>query len=212
MRSRIVLALILCVGSLGMPRAQGEVIDRIMAIVSGGLILQSDVMAAIRLGLVELPPQGDRVQSALDRLIERRLMLIEVDRYGPPEPLPREIDAELTDIDRRIASGDRMDAILRQSGFTVDQLRLFVRDDLRIRAYLLQRFGASLSASDDEIVEYYRTHEKEFMREGKLVPFAEVREPARQGLLAERRAMLIREWVAGLRRRAEVNVLYLPGR
>jgi hypothetical protein len=188
------------------------VIDRIMAIVSGGLILRSDVEAALRLGLVTPPAEGDRLQVALDRLIERRLMLLEADRYGPPEPTGAEIDAALADIDKRIASGDRLDAILRSSGFTLDQLRLWVRDDLRIRNYIQQRFGAALTAADEDILEYYRSHPKEFTREGAVRPFPEVRDEARQGLLAERRAMLIREWLAGLRRRTEVNVLYLPGR
>ncbi len=188
------------------------VIDRIMAIVSGGLILRSDVEAALRLGLVTPPAEGDRLQVALDRLIERRLMLLEADRYGPPEPTGAEIDAGLAEIDTRIASGDRLDAILRSSGFTLDQLRLWVRDDLRIRNYIQQRFGAALTAADDDILEYYRSHPKEFTREGAVRPFPEVRDEARQGLLAERRAMLIREWLAGLRRRTEVNVLYLPGR
>jgi parvulin-like peptidyl-prolyl isomerase len=191
---------------------QGTVIDRILAIVSGGLILQSDVEAALRLGLITPPAGGDRIQVALDRLIERRLMLLEVERSAPPEPSGAQIDAALAEIDKRIASGDRLDAILRASGFTLDQLRLWVRDDLRLRAYLQQRFGASLTAADDEILEYYRSHAREFTREGALRPFTEVRDEARAALLAERRAGLIREWLASLRRRAEVNVLYLPGR
>jgi hypothetical protein len=189
-----------------------DVIDRILAIVSGGLILQSDVRAAIGLGLVEAPAEGDRTQVVLDRLIERRLMLIEVDRYGPPEPHPKEIISALSEVDKRVGSGERMDAILRESGFTVDQLRIFVRDDLRIRAYLQQRFGSGLTAADEEIAQYYRTHEADFTRGGTLRPFAEVREEALQALLAERRSLLIRDWVAGLRRRAEVSVLYLPGK
>lgn len=188
------------------------VIDRILAVVSGGLILQSDVYAAVQLGLVAVAAEGDRVQGGLDRLIERRLMLIEVDRYGPPEPSGAEIDAGVAEIDKRIGSGEQLGAILRESGFTVDQLRLFVRDDLRIRAYLQQRFGSAASAADEDILEYYRTHPKDFTRGGVVRPFPEVRDEARQGFLAERRALLVREWLASLRRRTEVTVLYLPGR
>ena len=154
---------------------QGVVIDRIMAVVSGGIILQSDVTAALRFGLVDVPAEGDRTQVALDRLIERRLMLLEVDRYGAAEPTGAEIDAALAEVDKRIGSAERLDAILRESGFTLAQLRLWVRDDLRIRAHLQQRFGGSTTTPD-------------------------------------RRASLTREWLASLRRRAEINVLYLPGR
>ena len=191
---------------------RGEVIDRILAVVSGGLILKSDAEAAIRLGLV-MPPAGtDRLLGALDRLIERRLMLLEVDRYGPPEPTLAEIDEAVRQIDSRVASGERMDAILRESGMTVDQLRLWVRDDIRIRSYLQQRFGNQAAPTDDEVLQYYRAHQADFTRAGTLRPFPEVREEARQALIAERRALLTREWLAGLRRRTEVNVLYLPGK
>jgi hypothetical protein len=191
---------------------RADVIDRILAVVSGGLILLTDAEATIRLGLVQLPVGTDRIQGALDRLIERRLMLIEVDRYGPPEPSLAEIDAVVKAIDQRVGSGDRMDAILRECGMTVDQLRLWVRDDLRIRAYLQQRFGNQPAPTEDEIVQYYRTHERDFTRNAVLRPFAEVRDEAREALIAERRALLTREWLAGLRRRTEVNVLYLPGK
>ena len=202
-----------CLVLVGLPGfVSADVIDRILAIVSGGLVLQSDVRAAIGLGLVPVPAEGDQVQVALDRLIERRLMLMEVDRYGPPEPSPQEIVAALGEIDKRVGSGEKMDTILRTSGFTVEQLRIFVRDDLRIRAYLQQRFGAAAAAADEDIVRYYREHERDFTRNGVLRPFAEVREEARVALLTERRTQLTREWLAGLRRRAEVNVLYLPGR
>jgi hypothetical protein len=190
----------------------GNLIDRILAVVSGGLILQSDVTAAVRLGLIEVPAEGDRTQRALDRLIERRLMLIEVDRYGPPEPKGAEIDAAVAAVDKRIGSGEQLDAILRESGMTVDQLRVYVRDDLRIRAYLDQRFGTAFSAAEENILEYYRTHPADFTRDGVLRPYAEVHEAARQGFVAERRAMLIREWLASIRRRTEVNILYLSGR
>ena len=191
---------------------QSNVIDRILAVVSGGLILQSDVNAALKLGLVEVPAEGDRIQGTLDRLIERRLMLIEVDRYGPPEPSRADVDAAMGEIDKRIASGVQLDAILRESGFTVDQMRLYVRDDLRIRAYLQQRFGSALTAGEEDILAYYRTHSLAFTRAGVVRPFSEVREEARQGLIAERRDALVRSWLASLRRRTEVNVLYLPGK
>lgn len=190
----------------------GVVLDRILAVVSGGLILQSDVNAATRLGLVTVPAEGDRIQVALDRLIERQLMLLEVDRYAPPEPSGAEIDAALAELDKRIGSGVVLDAILRETGYTVQQLRLYMRDDLRIRAYVLQRFGASASPGDQEVLEHYRAHIKDFTRDGVIRPFPEVRDEVRQALIAERRAMLVREWLASLRRRTEVNILYLPGR
>jgi hypothetical protein len=207
MHSKILLAALL-VSACGF-RLQAEVIDRILATVGGALILQSDAVAAARLGFVELPASGDRLQWTLDRLIERRLMLIEVDRYGPPEPDRALVDARMQLIDQRIGSGERLDGILRETGLSVDQLRLYVRDDLRIEAYVEQRFASVFRPSEDDLVTYYRSHEGEFTRDGRLRPFAEVREQARAALVAERQAAAVRDWMAGLRRRTEVSVLYL---
>ena len=161
----------LLASSLTFAQQSGVVLDRILAVVSGGLILQSDVNAATRLGLVTVPEEGDRIQVALDRLIERQLILLEVDRYAPPEPSGAEIDAALAELDKRIGSGVLLDAILRETGYTVQQLRVYMRDDLRIRAYVLQRFGASASPGDQEVLEHYRAHIKDFTRDGVIRPF-----------------------------------------
>ena len=204
---KVLAAVVMVIAAATAVRAQ--VIDRILATVGGALILQSDAVAAARFGFVELPAQGNPLQFTLDRLIERRLMLIEVDRYAPPEPPRALLDERMQQLDQRIGSGERLDAILRETGFTLEQLRLYVRDDLRIESYVQQRFGAAYRPSDEEVVAYYRSHEGDFTRDGKLRPFDEVRDAVRAALLAERQAASVREWMASLRRRTEVNVLYL---
>jgi hypothetical protein len=82
-----VCALWLCVGLLRPSTASAEIIDRILAVVDREIITLSDVNGAIRLGLVDVPLGTiDATQAALDRRIERRLTLTEVERYAPPEP------------------------------------------------------------------------------------------------------------------------------
>src|SRR5215203_5188473 len=99
------LNLVATASLLAMP-AHAQIIDRILAAVSGVLILQSDAVAAMRLHLVDAVVTTDPVQGALDQLIERRLILIEVDRYGPPEPSQSDIDAGVTAILAKIGAGD----------------------------------------------------------------------------------------------------------
>jgi hypothetical protein len=208
---RIVFTALILVGC-GLP-LRAEIIDRILATVGGTLILQSDAVAAVRLGFLQVPSgQADPLQWALDRLIERRLMLLEVDRYGPPEPDRVEIDAQMAEIDKRFASGQQLDTILREAGLSVGQLRLHVRDELRLDAYLKQRFASTFQATDQEVFRYYQDHQADFTVGGNVLPFNDVREHARQAVIEQRRVAAIREWMAGLRRRTEVNVLYLPGR
>ena len=205
---RLLIVLLCVVGGL---RLQAEVIDRILATVGGGLVLQSDAVAVVRLGFVQVPQGRDAMQWTLDRLIERRLMLTEVDRFGPPEPPRVEIDRRMQQLDERIGSGEKLDTILRETGLSVELLRLYVRDDLRIEAYIQQRFGSTFQPTEEDTVGYYRAHPQEFTRDGRLLPFAEARDAARRAVVDELRAAAVRDWIAGLRRRTEVNILYLPG-
>ena len=170
---------------------RAEIIDRILAVVNGAIIMQSDVAVAIRLGLVPAAGASDPASAALDSLIERQLMLSEVDRH-------------VADI--RSRAGAQFDAILLQGGIAVDQLRRDVRDTLRIEAYLQQRFGAT-QPTDEEVLQYYRDHPAAFSQNGAVRPFEDVRDVARAALIEERRGATIRDWIAGLRRRASVSVL-----
>jgi hypothetical protein len=189
---------------LGIGLARAEVIDRILAVVDGALITQSDAAAAIRLGLVRLP--GDPLPAVVDRLIERQLVLREVDRYAPPDPAEADVDRALDGIRTRPGSPSQFEAILQQTGIGLEQLRRLVRDDLRIESYLQQRFGA-IQPTEEEILQYYREHAAEFSQGGVLRPFEEAHDIVKAALVAARRAATIGEWVTDLRRRADVNVL-----
>lgn len=184
--------------------ARAEVIDRILAVVDGALITQSDAAAAIRLGLVAGP--ADPLAAVVDRLIERRLLLREVDRYAPPDPQEADVDRAVIEIRGRTGTPAQFEAILLHTGFSLDQLRRHVRDDLRIEAYLQQRFG-TVQPTEEEIQLYYREHAAQFTQGGVVRPLGEARDVVKAALVAERRAETIRGWLADLRRRANVNIV-----
>jgi hypothetical protein len=114
------------------------------------------------------------------------------------------VDRHLAEI--RTRTGARFDSALIESGVSLEQLRRQVRDDLRIEAYLLQRFG-SMQPTDEEILAYYRDHQVAYTKNGAVMPLDDVRETVRGAIITERRDATIRDWVTGLRRRANVNVL-----
>jgi hypothetical protein len=147
--------------------SHAQVLDRIVAVVDGAPITQSDVNAAMQLGVVSVPSSTDAVAATVDALVERQLILEEVERYAPPEPADVEIDRRVAEIRTRL--GSRLPTVLAEVGLSDDQLRRQMRDNLRIEAYLQQRFGPP-QASDE-------------------------------------RATMIRDWLAGLRRRANINIL-----
>jgi hypothetical protein len=206
-RTSIVVALAAwLLGASGMSGAQ--IIDRVLAVVGGAPITLSDVTAAIRFGFVREAAAGEEpLTAALNAIIERQLQLVEVNRYAPAEPSDARIEAGLAEIRARFARENAFDGAMKETGVTPDQLRAHVRDSLRIETYLQQRFGGSYQPGDEEVARYYRSHESAFVRGGVLRPYEEVRDEARQRLVEERSAALVREWIAGLRRRADVTIL-----
>jgi len=122
--------------------AFAETIDRVLAVVAGQLIMMSDVVAARDLGIVPPSPGADSVGSVLSKLVDRELMLAEVDRYAPPEPEAADIDRDVAAVRARFATQKAYDDVLARSGFDAAHVREIVRQNLRLRAYLDQRFTA----------------------------------------------------------------------
>lgn len=146
----------------------GEIIDRVLAIVAGDVITLSDVVAARELGFVAPASGGDPTREVLTALIERALVLAEVERYAPPEPAPVEIDRRIQAIRVRFQTPEAFSAALARAGLEDTHLRERLRQDLRIEAYLEERFAVA------------------------------------------GRDALVRDWIAGLRRRSDIVDLYKP--
>lgn len=119
-----------------------ETIDRVLAVVAGQLIMLSDVNAVRDLGIVTPAPGADPIASVLGQLIDRELMLAEVDRYAPPEPQASDIDRQFAAVRARFPSDKAFADVLARSGFDAAHVREIVRQNLRLRAYLDQRFTA----------------------------------------------------------------------
>ena len=191
--------------------AADEIIDRVLAVAAGNLIMLSDVRAAIEFGLVSPGPAPDPVREVLSRLIDRALVLAEVDRYAPPEPGAEAVDLAVQAVRRRFSTPEAFAAALARVGMGDTHLRETLREDLRIRAYLDQRFTV-VAPTDDDLGRFYRDHPEMFTRNGRLAPFDDVRQDVVQAVVTDRRRVLVDEWMAGLRRRSEISDLYVPAR
>jgi hypothetical protein len=131
-----------------------EVLDRVLAVVGGQLITLTDVTAARDLGLQTTDNQADPVRAILSKLIDRELVLAEVERYAPPEPSADAVDREVARVRTRFASAETFDAALTRSGLDEKHLRETLRQDLRIQAYEDQRFAAAGDRRQDLIAEW----------------------------------------------------------
>ncbi len=140
--SRILIVFALVVTCSIRPPAAGadEIIDRVLAVVAGDLITLSDVRAATALGLVDPGAAQDPIRAVLSRLIDRALVINEVNRYAPPEPAPAAIVQRIDELALRLGSREALEETQARVGVDARRLQDIVREDLRIRAYLAQRF------------------------------------------------------------------------
>ena len=174
-------------------------IDRVLARIDGAPLTLTDVQAAIGFGVVQGP-----IDAGMQQMINRYLELGEVQRFPPPEPSPAAVAAEAARL--KMNAGSRLQTLMQSTGVTDQRIADMARDNMRIAAYLEQRFGTSVQVSDEEVATYSRAHDAEFTRGGEALPFEESEAIARQRASDERRRAIIDQWLADLRNRADVTV------
>jgi hypothetical protein len=167
--------------------SSAEIIDRVLAILPGQIITQSDVQAALDLGLVEEPAGSNRIAGGLNAVIDRMLMLNEVRRVTPAEPAAAAVEARVARIRQRFDTPAALERVLAASGIDEAILRIYAADDLRLASYLEERFSAASQPTDEEV--------------------RQAGAGSRERLVEERRRTLVTAWTSELRRRADVTVL-----
>lgn len=182
----------------------GELLDRTLAIVGTQVITLSDARAAVRLGLVDAAPAADPA-SITQALVDRELVLREVQRYAPPAPSDGTVEARLDELRKRLPAPGEWAQILASTGFTEARLRAWVRDDLRTVAYLAQRFASASTPTDAEVAVLFTQERVTFERAG--ITFERAAPALRERLVEARRRELITDWVSDLRRRTTVVLL-----
>ena len=187
--------------------AHAEVLDRVIAVVDGRMITLSDVRTIRTLELLDPSTPAAPLEAGADPVVEhvidRVLVLQEVERYAPAPPDDKTIDAALARVAQRIGSTGALTDRLHSLSVSSAWLRQWIIDGLRIQAYVDQRFGNAVQPSDEEIEAYFREHQGEFPNQD--ASDARVQAAARAQIVAIRRRALLAEWVTGLRRRAEIR-------
>lgn len=185
--------------------AAQTLVDRTLALVGGLPITLSDARAASSLGLVATDRSADPIPGVTMRLVDRELILREVQRYAPPAPSESAIDARIDELRQRLTTSAAWTRALESNGMTDARLRAWVRDDLRAQAYLAQRFASASTPTDAEIAAAYTRGRAEYERQG--ITFEQATPAIRERLTESRRANLVADWLSDLRRRTDVVIL-----
>ena len=186
-----------------------HVVDRIVAVVDEVPIFHSDLRRAIELGLVRGREADDGralERRALDELIDQRLRLREVERFGTRRIEAAEIERQVDALRDRFGGEAGLAAELADLGLDDEGLRHLVSQQLRVLRYVDERLGPRIFVDLEEIRAYYEAElTPELDRRGIPVPaLEEVREGVRMLLRERRLNREIDTWTRELRLEADV--------
>ncbi len=187
------LGLLVWAGVAGVS-AQVLPVDRLVAVVEQRALTASDLRVATRLG--SIPGDAPDEAALVEQLVARELVWHEMERFAVPEPPRERVEARMV----TLAGGRSLPDFLAELaglGVSRDGVERWVADDLRIAAYIEQRFTAPAQPTDVEVAARAAA-EGDTSSEGLAA--------ARRVLVAERTQALVADWVAGLRRRASVRL------
>lgn len=207
-----VAVLVSCACGVAAAPARAQTIDRVLAVVGTHVITLSDVRAVQDLGLSVPGVPADRAGDVVDALVDRQLVLGEVERFAAPEPATTLVESRLAAIRARFATPAAFADALARTAMTAGRLRDRVSDDLRIVAYVDQRFATTAQPTIEEVRKYYADHQALFARNGRVPAFEDVQQSVHDALTAERRTALVGDWLARLRRRSDVMIVPRPDR
>jgi peptidyl-prolyl cis-trans isomerase SurA len=211
----------------GMTTAPGTELDRVVAIVNGDLILDSDVDQDLRLD--ELEPYGEsnagRPKSmlrtqAIERLINRDLILQQA-RLQPGEEITdaavaKELDALRKNIPQcreyHCDTQAGWDKLLATYGFTDAELRRRWMQRMVVLAFIEQRFRLGIKITQPEIETYYtKTLLPQYAEQHATPPPVDaISDRIQEVLLQQRVSSLLDDWLQSLRAQGSIVLLH-PG-
>jgi hypothetical protein len=199
-------------GSPTLADERPQLVDRVVAVVDEDPILASDIERVVGLGLLDLLPgetAAEKSRRALDLLIEQRLRLHEVDRFGFDETPLAMLDRQMEETRARFPSEAAFRTELERLGLDVTALRQLLARQLSVLAYVEERLGPRVFVSVDDITRYYNEElvpelQKGGARAADLPTLDAVRESIRAVLRERRLNDEIDRWTADLRSKADV--------
>jgi hypothetical protein len=194
----VYLAVLALTGWAAVARAaQPVLVDRLVAVIGEQALTWRDVEAARLLG--SIPPDGSEAE-AVQRLLTRELMRLEVERLAVAMPIGPAIDERLGRAVQRAGSTEAWARTLQAWGLTEASVREWVADDIRIDVYVDQRFTAAAQPTDVEVMQEAAT------AGGGRPPTPEQLQEARRRLVTARRASLVADWLAAIRARTSIQI------
>jgi peptidyl-prolyl cis-trans isomerase SurA len=202
---------------------QGVVLDRVVAVVNGDVILESDVDEERR--FEEIQPyrrseaDGSRDET-IERLIDRTLILqqsaLEPEDVIDDKPLDNQLAMLRKDIpdckQYQCETDEGWTKFLGDHGFTVEEFRERWRKRMELLKFIAVRFQNGIKISDEEIKQFYETKMlPEYAKRNVAPPKLEtISKRIEEVLLQQQVSALLVDWLKSLRVQGSVKMM-TPG-
>jgi peptidyl-prolyl cis-trans isomerase SurA len=201
---------------------QGMLLDRVIAVVNGNVILDSDVDEERRFEEIQ-PYRAMNVftrDKAIERLIDRALILQQA-ALEPEDAVPdKDLDDQLQTLRKDIPACKQYhcetDAgwqrYVEAHGFTVEGFRERWRKRMELLKFIEVRFRNGITVSDDQIKNYYeKTMLPEYAKRSVTPPKLEtISNRIEEVLLQQEVGALLEVWLKSLRAQGSVRLM-TPG-
>jgi hypothetical protein len=194
------------------PVRAAQILDGVVAVVSGTVILLSDARAVVTLGLFDAGAARDPIEAAMPWLIDRQLVLDEAGRGDRVVVDAAALGQALDAVRQRFASDAEYRRALEGLGLDDAGVKRLVQGTLMARQYVEDRFDSVLPPTEDELREYHASHASRFVRNGRQLTFEEALADVSAVLQQERREQAVSAWMDRLRRRADIREVYRASR
>jgi hypothetical protein len=201
---------------------QGTLLDRVIAIVNGDIILESDVDEEKRFQAIQ-PFRDPTLDFSRDKIVQRLIdrTLIEQQFESEPETsiTDAELNAELARLHQEIPACKEYHCeteagwqkYLADHGFTVEEFRGRWRQRMELLRFIEVRFRSGIRISDDEIKQYYETTLVPEYAKQKVTPppVTTVSKRVEEVLLQQQVGNLLLDWLKTLRAQGNVRLIRL---
>jgi hypothetical protein len=200
--------------------AGAEEIDRVVAIVNGDLILESDVDEERRFAAFQpySNPMGSFSRAqAIDRLIDRMLILQQADEQPRKTITDAEVAANLHDLRKDVLACKQYNCdteagwhnFIVANGFTEAELTAHWRERMETLQFIEQRFRMGIRISDKEVQDYYtKTLLPQYAARNAPAPKLDtISDRIREILLQQQVGGLLDDWLKTLRASGSVRMV-----
>jgi peptidyl-prolyl cis-trans isomerase SurA len=202
--------------------AEGQVLDRLIAVVNGDVILESDVDEERR--FEEIQPYRSATDSTRARIIGRlvdRAIILQQAALQPEDAITdKELDAQIATLRKDIPAckqyhcetDEGWKKFLGDHGFTEVEFRARWLKRMQLLKFIEVRFRNGIRIKDEEIQTYYeKTMLPEYARRNVTPPALEtIKRRIEEVLLQQEVGALLQDWLKSLRAQGSVRIM-TPG-